>query len=269
MDRGPLRPVQKTGSDRGPCRTVTSLVQTPGSISQNLLNNNQIVEDLDNEDKLNNFFQDLEDKEYYNSYEIAQKHFDDIDQTFDFKHKYVEISCENLVLYDEELYGPFSAVNGLYGLENDSTNKRPTILIVGAGICRLSLYQSIRKNLGQQFNVKIFERENGPEGVASLFYCTPPEVQAHFPETMPGPVPKEHGKLGRELLRLPQPKFKSAYEIVPIKHILKGKWSFGIDPLFVPPWIGDAAHAMNPTLGLSVNYPLQDAELLIKELLKR
>ncbi|CAG8586822.1 17812_t:CDS:2, partial [Gigaspora margarita] len=42
-------------------------------------------------------------------------------------------------------------------------NKLPTILIVGAGIDGLSFYQSIQKNLGQKFNVKIFEREN--EGV--------------------------------------------------------------------------------------------------------
>ncbi|CAG8586850.1 17814_t:CDS:2 [Gigaspora margarita] len=118
-----------------------------------------------------------------------------------------------------------------------STNKLQTILIVGAGVGGLSLYQSIRKNLGQKFNVKIFERENGPEerwqgynisirrqGVTSLFYCTPPEVQARFPEAMPDPVPKEHhtiaiiDHIGRQLLHIPQPKYKSVYEIEPLKH---------------------------------------------------
>ncbi|CAG8779128.1 18462_t:CDS:2, partial [Gigaspora rosea] len=122
-----------------------------------------------------------------------------------------------------------------------STNKLPTILIVGAGIGGLSLYQSIRKNLGQKFNVKIFERENCPEerwqgyniyirrqGVTSLFYCTPPEVQARFPEAMPDPVPKEHhtiaiiDHIGRLLLHIPQPKFKSVYEIESLKHDFAG-----------------------------------------------
>ncbi|KAF0497287.1 FAD/NADP-binding domain-containing protein [Gigaspora margarita] len=118
-----------------------------------------------------------------------------------------------------------------------STNKLSTILIVGAGVGGLSLYQSIRKNLGQKFNVKIFERENGPEerwqgnninmqrkGVTSLFYCTPPEVQARFPEAMPDPIPKEHhtvaiiDHLGSQLIHIPQPKFKSVYEIESLKH---------------------------------------------------
>ncbi|CAG8834762.1 32362_t:CDS:2, partial [Racocetra persica] len=47
-----------------------------------------------------------------------------------------------------------------------------------------------------------------------------------------------------------------------------------INPLSVPPWkddrivlLGDAAHAMNPLLGLGVNNALQDADLLTKELL--
>ncbi|KAF0561186.1 FAD/NADP-binding domain-containing protein [Gigaspora margarita] len=47
-----------------------------------------------------------------------------------------------------------------------------------------------------------------------------------------------------------------------------------INPLSVPPWkndriilLGDAAHAMNPLLGLGVNNAIQDADLLTKELL--
>ncbi|CAG8628173.1 7679_t:CDS:2, partial [Cetraspora pellucida] len=46
-------------------------------------------------------------------------------------------------------------------------------------------------------------------------------------------------------------------------------------PLSVPPWkndrivlLGDAAHAMNPILGLGANNAIQDADLLTKELLK-
>ncbi|CAG8808806.1 4394_t:CDS:1, partial [Racocetra fulgida] len=44
-----------------------------------------------------------------------------------------------------------------------STNKIPTILIVGAGISGLCLYHSIRKNLDKKFNVKIFDREASPQ----------------------------------------------------------------------------------------------------------
>ncbi|CAG8810845.1 10_t:CDS:2, partial [Racocetra persica] len=47
-----------------------------------------------------------------------------------------------------------------------------------------------------------------------------------------------------------------------------------IDPSSVPPWkndriilLGDAAHAMNPILGLGANNAIQDADLLTKELL--
>ncbi|CAG8458408.1 3396_t:CDS:2 [Dentiscutata erythropus] len=117
-----------------------------------------------------------------------------------------------------------------------STDKLPTILIVGAGLGGLNLYQSIRKNLGRKFNVKIFERETSPEdrwqgynifinkkGVTSLFYCTPPEVQARFPEAMPDPISKEQHTIamidhfGKQLFHIPQPKFKSIYEIESIK----------------------------------------------------
>ncbi|CAG8624869.1 8811_t:CDS:2, partial [Scutellospora calospora] len=47
-----------------------------------------------------------------------------------------------------------------------------------------------------------------------------------------------------------------------------------INPLSVPPWkddriilLGDAAHAMNPLLGLGANNAIQDADLLTKELI--
>ncbi|CAG8713763.1 17454_t:CDS:2, partial [Gigaspora rosea] len=125
------------------------------------------------------------------------------------------------------------------------TNKTQTILIVGAGIGGLSFYHSVRKNLGKKFNVKIFERETSPQvnffnrwqgyniyvnrkGVTSLFYCTPPEVQARFPEAMPDSVPKEHHAIavidhvGRNLCYIPLHKTKTVYEIEPLKHDFAG-----------------------------------------------
>ncbi|CAG8718893.1 4995_t:CDS:2, partial [Dentiscutata erythropus] len=121
------------------------------------------------------------------------------------------------------------------------TNKNPTILIVGAGIGGLSFYHSVRKNLGKKFNVKIFERETSPQdrwqgyniyinrlGVTSLFYCTPAEVQARFPEAMPDPIPKENHSIsiidhaGRQLLYFSQNKSKSVYEIESLKHDFAG-----------------------------------------------
>ncbi|CAG8810847.1 26732_t:CDS:2, partial [Racocetra persica] len=126
-----------------------------------------------------------------------------------------------------------------------TTEKLPTIIIVGAGIGGLTFYHSVRKNLGQKFKVKIFERESGPQdrwqgyniyvnrkGVTSLFYCTPPEVQIRFPEAMPDPVPKEQHSIsmidhvGRQLICLPQRKPKTVYEIESIKHDYAGLVSY-------------------------------------------
>ncbi|CAG8725450.1 4165_t:CDS:2 [Cetraspora pellucida] len=122
-----------------------------------------------------------------------------------------------------------------------TTDKIPTILIVGAGIGGLSFYHSVRKNLGQKFKVKIFERETSPQdrwqgynlfinrkGITSLFYCTPVEVQARLPEAMPDPIPKEKHSItivdhvGRCLLSLPQYKAKNVYEIESLKHDFAG-----------------------------------------------
>ncbi|CAG8724621.1 5746_t:CDS:2, partial [Scutellospora calospora] len=105
----------------------------------------------------------------------------------------------------------------------------------------LSFYQSVRKNLNQKFNVKIFDRETGPKerwqgyiigvnkkGFTSLSYCTPDNVQARFPEAMPDPVPKEHHTIaindhvGRRLFRFPNIKYKSIHEIEPLKHDYAG-----------------------------------------------
>ncbi|CAG8854570.1 22556_t:CDS:2, partial [Gigaspora margarita] len=44
--------------------------------------NNQVTENLIDEDELNTFIHDLEDEEDYNPNEIAQKHFDDIDDIY-------------------------------------------------------------------------------------------------------------------------------------------------------------------------------------------
>ncbi|CAG8702225.1 10275_t:CDS:2, partial [Racocetra fulgida] len=102
------------------------------------------------------------------------------------------------------------------------------------GLCT---YQSIRKHIGHKFNVKIFDRETGPQGysiyisrkgVNSLFYCSPPEVQARFHEAMPDPAPEEYhtvsliDHVGRQLICLPQQKYKSIYEIEPLKHDFAG-----------------------------------------------
>ncbi|CAG8764084.1 37076_t:CDS:2 [Gigaspora margarita] len=43
---------------------------------------NQITEDLNNNDELNTFIQDLEDKDDYDPSQIVQKHFDDIDEIY-------------------------------------------------------------------------------------------------------------------------------------------------------------------------------------------
>ncbi|CAG8609644.1 44974_t:CDS:2, partial [Gigaspora margarita] len=125
------------------------------------------------------------------------------------------------------------------------TNKTTTILIVGAGIGGLSFYHSVRKNLGEKFNVKIFERETSSndrwqgyniylhrKGVTSLFYCTPPEIQARFPEAMPDPTPSEYhtslltDHIGRRLLHKPHQKTKNVYEIEPLKHDYAGIVSY-------------------------------------------
>ena len=47
----------------------------------------------------------------------------------------------------------------------------PTILIIGAGLGGLLLYHGIQKNLNKvekKFNVKIFERDTGPQGILLL-----------------------------------------------------------------------------------------------------
>ncbi|RIB25063.1 hypothetical protein C2G38_2031367 [Gigaspora rosea] len=125
-----------------------------------------------------------------------------------------------------------------------SMNKIPTILIVGAGVGGLSFYQSALKNLGQKFNVKIFDREASPQerwegynicmnrkGITSLFYCTPSKIQDRLPEAIPDPTPNEHHSTmvidhtGKLLFSAPQRNF-SIYEMEPLKHDFAGIVSY-------------------------------------------
>jgi cation diffusion facilitator CzcD-associated flavoprotein CzcO len=44
--------------------------------------------------------------------------------------------------------------------------KIPTIIIIGAGLGGLTLYHGLIKNKDKkEFNVKIFDRESGPQGI--------------------------------------------------------------------------------------------------------
>jgi cation diffusion facilitator CzcD-associated flavoprotein CzcO len=49
--------------------------------------------------------------------------------------------------------------------------KIPTVIITGAGLGGLSFYHALIKNKDKkEFNVKIFERESGPQGIdANIF----------------------------------------------------------------------------------------------------
>jgi hypothetical protein len=52
--------------------------------------------------------------------------------------------------------------------QNKQNNHIPTILIIGAGLGGLLLYHGIQKNLNKDaknFNVKIFERDTGRQGI--------------------------------------------------------------------------------------------------------
>jgi cation diffusion facilitator CzcD-associated flavoprotein CzcO len=44
--------------------------------------------------------------------------------------------------------------------------KIPTVIIIGAGLGGLPLYYALMKNKDKkEFNVKIFERDSGPQGI--------------------------------------------------------------------------------------------------------
>ena len=48
--------------------------------------------------------------------------------------------------------------------------KIPTVIIIGTGPGGLSLYHALIKNKDKkEFNVKIFERESGPNGMIELY----------------------------------------------------------------------------------------------------
>jgi cation diffusion facilitator CzcD-associated flavoprotein CzcO len=49
--------------------------------------------------------------------------------------------------------------------------KIPTVIIIGAGLGGLTLYHALIKNKDKkEFNVKIFDRESGPQGIL-IIYC--------------------------------------------------------------------------------------------------
>ena len=51
--------------------------------------------------------------------------------------------------------------------------KIPTVIIIGAGLGGLSFYHALIKNKDKkEFNVKIFERESGPQGIRINILCT-------------------------------------------------------------------------------------------------
>src|SRR5579862_1858105 len=112
--------------------------------------------------------------------------------------------------------------------------KTPTIIIVGASLEGLSLYHALIKNKDKkEFNVKIFERESGPNdrwqgyhigisnlGARSLMNCIPSSVALNLPKAMPNTVPdaEVHGiivtdEVGNALVAPPAKPFKDVYEI--------------------------------------------------------
>ncbi|RIA84219.1 hypothetical protein C1645_784571 [Glomus cerebriforme] len=115
-------------------------------------------------------------------------------------------------------------------------NHIPTILIIGAGPGGLLLYHGIQKHLNKnmkKFNVKIFERDLGPQdrwqgyniglnphGIKSLIFCLPESLVARLPEVIPNPIHEKeyHGIIhrdhkGTEIFRTPPTRFKSLFEI--------------------------------------------------------
>ncbi|GES83534.1 hypothetical protein GLOIN_2v1608858 [Rhizophagus clarus] len=115
-------------------------------------------------------------------------------------------------------------------------NHIPTILIIGAGPGGLLLYHGIQKHLNKnvkKFNVKIFERDIGPQdrwqgyniglyphGIRSLISCLPESLVTRLSEVMPDPIHEKeyHGVIscdhkGTELSRSTSLYFKSLFEL--------------------------------------------------------
>ncbi|CAB5192794.1 unnamed protein product [Rhizophagus irregularis] len=112
--------------------------------------------------------------------------------------------------------------------------KVPTVIIIGAGLGGLTFYHALIKNKDKkEFNVKIFERESGPQdrwqgyhiginnyGARSLINCIPSSIASNLPKATPNPIPnlEYHGfsladHTGSLLLRPPSKQVKDIYEI--------------------------------------------------------
>ncbi|CAB4379165.1 unnamed protein product [Rhizophagus irregularis] len=112
--------------------------------------------------------------------------------------------------------------------------KIPTVIIIGAGLGGLTFYHALIKNKDKkEFNVKIFERESGPQdrwqgyhiginnyGARSLINCIPSSIASNLPKATPNPIPnlEYHGfsladHTGSLLLRPPTKQVKDIYEV--------------------------------------------------------
>ncbi|CAG8625613.1 FAD/NAD(P)-binding domain-containing protein [Rhizophagus irregularis] len=112
--------------------------------------------------------------------------------------------------------------------------KIPTVIITGAGLGGLSFYHALIKNKDKkEFNVKIFERESGPQdrwqgyhiginnfGARSLINCLPSSVASNLQKGMPNPIPDVecHGfslndHMGNLLLKPPSKQAKDVYGV--------------------------------------------------------
>ncbi|RGB42772.1 hypothetical protein C1646_750516 [Rhizophagus diaphanus] len=112
--------------------------------------------------------------------------------------------------------------------------KVPTVIIIGAGLGGLTFYHALIKNKDKkEFNVKIFERESGPQdrwqgyhiginnyGARSLINCIPSSITSNLPKATPNPIPnlEYHGfsladHTGSLLLRPPSKQVKDIYEV--------------------------------------------------------
>ncbi|CAB4409572.1 unnamed protein product [Rhizophagus irregularis] len=110
----------------------------------------------------------------------------------------------------------------------------PTVIIIGAGLGGLTFYHALIKNKDKkEFNVKIFERESGPQdrwqgyhiginnyGARSLINCIPSSIASNLPKATPNPIPnlEYHGfsladHTGSLLLRPPSKQVKDIYEV--------------------------------------------------------
>ncbi|GBC06865.1 hypothetical protein RclHR1_07100001 [Rhizophagus clarus] len=111
--------------------------------------------------------------------------------------------------------------------------KIPTVIINGAGLGGLTLYHALIKNKDiKEFNVKIFDRESGPQdrwqgyhiginnyGARSLINCIPSSIALNVPKAIPDPVlnVEYHGfslydHTGNLLLRPPTRQIKDVYD---------------------------------------------------------